>query len=139
MVPPNKNAAALGATIGRTCKSYGVDVVFIASTDLTHYGPRYGFVPEGIGGPALTWARDVNDRRMIEMIRQMKDEAVVDEARANQNACGAGAVAATLAACKACGAGRATLLEHTTSFEVLRDRFPEPATDAVGYAGMVID
>lgn len=139
MVPANKNAVMLGTTIGRTCKSYGADVVFIASTDLTHYGPRYGFVPQGVGGPALTWARDVNDRRMIEMIRQMNDAAVVDEARANQNACGAGAVAATLAACKAYGAGRATLLEHTTSFEVLRDRFPEPATDAVGYAGMVID
>ncbi|MFQ5424520.1 MAG: AmmeMemoRadiSam system protein B [Phycisphaerae bacterium] len=138
MVPPNDKAAALGTAVGSACRGYGADVLFIGSTDLTHYGPRYGFIPEGVGAGGLEWARDVNDRRMIDAIRAMRDSEVVDEARANQNACGAGAIAATLAACKACGALRATLLEHTTSFEVLRERFPEPASDAVGYAGILI-
>lgn len=138
MVPPNNDAAPLGAAIGRTAKSYGADVVFIASTDLTHYGPRYGFMPHGHGGAGLRWAKDVNDRRMIDAIRAMRESEVVDEARANQNACGAGAIAATLAACKACGANRAALLEHTTSYDVLSERFPEPMSDAVGYAAMVI-
>ncbi|MCZ6816297.1 MAG: AmmeMemoRadiSam system protein B [Planctomycetota bacterium] len=138
MVPPNENAVPLGAAIGRTAKSYGADVVFIASTDLTHYGPGYGFLPHGRGGAGLRWAKEVNDRRMIDAIRALRESEVVDEAKANQNACGAGAVAATLAACRACGATRATLLEPTTSFDVLSDRYPEPMTDAVGYAAMLI-
>ena len=139
MVPPNDDAAALGAAIGRACKSYGADVVFLASTDLTHYGPRYGFVPQGVGAAGLKWARDVNDRRMIDAIRTLRETDVVDEAAAHQNACGAGAVAATLAACRAFECRRATLLEHTTSYDVLSQRFDEPMTDAVGYAGMIID
>lgn len=139
MVPPNDTAAKLGAAVGRACKSYGTDVVFVASTDLTHYGPRYGFVPRGVGAAGLEWARDVNDRRMIDAIRAMRETEVVDEARSNHNACGAGAIAATIAACKAYDCNRATLLEHTTSYDVLSERFDEPMTDAVGYAGMVID
>lgn len=138
MVPPNDKAAPLGAAIGRAAKSYGADVVFLASTDLTHYGPRYGFMPQGHGGAGLKWAKEVNDRRMIEAIRAMREDAVIDEARANLNACGAGAIAATIAACKAYGGDRACLLEHTTSFDVLSERFPEPMSDAVGYAAMVI-
>jgi len=138
MVPANDKAVPLGTAIGRTCKAYGVRVVFLASTDLTHYGPAYGFVPEGIGGAGLRWAKETNDRRMIDLIRAMRECEAVREAEANRNACGAGAIAATIAACKACGATQATVLEHTTSYDVLSRMFPEPMRDAVGYAAMVI-
>jgi AmmeMemoRadiSam system protein B len=137
MVPVNENAGALGAAIGRACKGYGVDAVFLASTDLTHYGPSYDFAPRGVGPDGLRWAKEVNDRRMIDLMLAMHEKAAVKEAMTNRNACGAGAIAATIAACKAFGAGRATLLEHTTSYEVLRERFNEPMRDAVGYAAIV--
>jgi MEMO1 family protein len=137
MVPVNENAVALGAALGRACKSYGVDAVFLASTDLTHYGPSYDFTPRGVGPEGLRWAKETNDRRMIDLMLTMCESDVVREAVANRNACGAGAIAATIAACKAFGAGRATLLEHTTSYEVLSERFDESMRDAVGYAALV--
>ncbi|MEK6642915.1 MAG: AmmeMemoRadiSam system protein B [Planctomycetota bacterium] len=137
MVPVNERAAALGTAVGQVCKQSGVDAIFLASTDLTHYGPSYSFAPQGVGPEGLRWAKDVNDRRMIDLILAMREGEAVNEACANWNACGAGAVAATIAACKAIGAGRATLLEHTTSYEVLRERYHEPPHDAVGYAGLV--
>jgi AmmeMemoRadiSam system protein B len=123
MIPANDKAVALGAAVGRACKAYGANVVFLASTDLTHYGPAYGFTPEGVGG---------------DLILAMRENEAVKEAVANRNACGAGAIAATIAACKASGATQATLLEHTTSYDVLSRTFPEPMRDAVGYAAMVI-
>src|SRR5262249_7614038 len=126
MVPVNENAATLGAAIGRGCKAYGVDVVFFASTDLTHYGPSYDFSPHGVGPDGLRWAKDVNDRRMIDLMLAMREADAVKEAVSNRNACGAGAVAATIAACKTFGASQATLLEHTTSYEVLKERYDEP-------------
>lgn len=138
MVPVNEHAAGLGSAVGQACRDYGVDAIFLASTDLTHYGPSYGFTTHGVGPEGLTWAKDVNDRRMIELILAMREGDAVHEALANHNACGPGAVAATIAACKAYGARGATLLEHTTSYEVLRDRYREPARDAVGYAGIVL-
>lgn len=137
MVPAGEHAAMLGSAVGRACRAFDADVLFVASTDLTHYGPRFGFAPRGVGPEGVAWARDVNDRRMIEAIRAMREDAIVPEARANLNACGAGAVAATIAACKVLGASRAELLEHTTSHDVLRSIEPE-AQDSVGYAGMVI-
>lgn len=137
MVPPGDHAAMLGSAVGRACKAFDADVLFVASTDLTHYGPRFGFAPRGVGPGGIAWARDVNDRRMIEAIKAMREEAIVPEARANLNACGAGAVAATIAACRALGASRAELLEHTTSHDVLRSIEPD-ARDSVGYAGMLI-
>ena len=136
MVPPTDKAAAVGAAVGLTCRSYGVEAVFIGSTDLTHYGPSYGFAPTGVGPDGLQWAKEVNDRRMLDLILAMREREAVAEADANQNACGAGAIAATIAACKACGAAKAELLWHTTSQETAAAEGGDPF-DAVGYAGVV--
>lgn len=137
MVPAIENAAVVGAAVGQLCKETALDVIFLASTDLTHYGPSYGFAPRGVGVEALRWAKEINDRRIIDVMLALNEGGVVKEARTNWNACGAGAVAATIAACKAMGAARGELLVQTTSYEVLRDRYGEPPTDAVGYAGVV--
>lgn len=139
MVPVNDKAVALGRAVGQACRNYGVNAVFICSTDLTHYGPAFQFTPEGVGPAGLAWAKDVNDRRMIDLMLAMRAEDAVEEAVRNRSACGGGAIAATLAACAAYGAARATLLEHTTSYEVGRRFGHESARDAVGYAGIVIE
>ena len=73
---------------------------------------------------------------MIDLILAMREDQAAGEAESNQNGCGAGAIAATIAACKSYGATGATLLEHTTSFEVLRELYDEPMRDAVGYAAI---
>lgn len=139
IVPANDQAAALGSAVGKACQTYGVGAVFVGSTDLTHYGPSYDFTPQGIGPAGLAWAKEVNDRRMIDLISAMKAEDAVGEAETNHNACGGGAIAAAITACQAMGAKRAILLEHTTSNEVLSE-LPDPATsDAVGYAGILFD
>jgi AmmeMemoRadiSam system protein B len=61
-------------------------------------------------------------------------EEVVLEAAEHHNACGPGAIAATMAAVERLGATTAALLTHTTSREVLGDR---SFGGAVGYAGIV--
>ena len=43
-----------------------------------------------------------------------------------------------LAACREAGATSATVLRHANSFETLADTHPQPAIDAVGYAGVVV-
>ena len=137
MAPPNENAAALGSAVGIACRNYKANVAFLASTDLTHYGPSYGFTSQGVGRNGIEWAKNMNDRRMIDLIIAMQEGKAVSEAMANQNACGPGAVAAAISAAKAVGATRAELLEHTNSYEVLSAISPEPPRDAVGYTAMV--
>ncbi len=139
MVPVNENAVVVGRAVGRACKSYGVKAVFVGSTDLTHYGPSYHFTPQGLGDDALKWMKDVNDKQMIDLVLAMRADDAVREAVMSKNACGGGAVAATLAACETYGAERAILLAHATSSEIQQSFSAAPSTDSVGYAGILID
>jgi AmmeMemoRadiSam system protein B len=136
VVPPLGNAHEVGQAVARTVQTYEADVLFVGSTDLTHYGPRYQFTPKGIGPDSLRWSKDENDRRLIDLIVAMRADQIVSEVQTHQNACGAGAIAATVAACGQIGASQAVVLEHTTSAEVLGEQFG-PMGDSVGYAGIV--
>lgn len=137
LVEPSPRAIEVGQAVARTVAACQAKVVYLASSDLTHYGPRYGFVPEGLGQEALAWAKQVNDMRLIKVIRQMRVEAICAEIAEHHNACGAGAIAATMAACRAQGASRGVLLAHVSSYEVAGDILGGRDTDSVGYAGIV--
>ena len=137
MVPPSRTAAEVGEAIGRTIKLYNYDALVIGTTDLTHYGPNYGFAPHGVGAAGNAWAKNTNDRRFIDLILELQGADLVPEAAEHRNACGSGAAAATVGAVTALGASRATLLEHTTSAEVLGDAGRRDMADSVGYAGIV--
>ena len=112
-------------------------VVCIASTDLTHYGPRYGFYPEGTGPEAIRWAREVNDMEFINLAIRMEDETLLRTSLEKENACGPAAVATTIAAAKAMGSVRGVLLGHTTSSEILKEKFGRETDESVGYAAIV--
>ena len=84
------------------------------------------------------WVKTENDARMVELMRTLKADAVVAEAAERQNACGAGAVAATVAAAKQLGSTEGHVVEYTTSYDVLRDQlYGDTVRDFVGYVGMV--
>jgi len=136
MVMPGPRAFEVGEAVGRTLRAYDYDAVVVGTTDLTHYGPNYGFTPRGVGAKGHAWAKDTNDRRFVDMVCSMQGDRVVEEAARNRNACSAGAVAATMATAGALGATKGTLLAHTSSAEVMGER-GQDASDSVGYAGIV--
>lgn len=133
LVPPAGEAAALGDSIGGLFADRD-EIVAIGSTDLTHYGPEYGFAPKGTGEDALAWVKEVNDRRIIDLMTAMKAEDIVPEAARHHNSCGAGAIAAAVSFARACGKDSGMLVEYTTSHDVLPRGKP---TMFVGYAGVV--
>ncbi|MBL7214366.1 MAG: AmmeMemoRadiSam system protein B [Phycisphaerae bacterium] len=112
-------------------------IVCIASTDLTHYGPRYGFCPEGTGPKALKWAREVNDMEFIDLALRMEADTLVETAIEKGNACGPAAVATVVSAAKAMGRICGVLLGHTTSSEIMLRKFNEPSEESVGYTAIV--
>ena len=133
MVAPDKQAIRLGEKIGKILAQHNKHVCVLGSTDLTHYGPSFGFIPYGIGEQSLTPMKE-NDQKILQLATEMKAEAVLTEAERHRNACGAGAIAATVAAAKTLGVSHGYILEHTTSQEIMPDR---PVADIVGYAGMI--
>jgi AmmeMemoRadiSam system protein B len=135
-VPAIEEAEQIGRRAAVQVKATGVDAVFLASSDLTHYGPSYGFTPAGVGPAALEWAKD-NDRRLLDLVTAMAVDRIVPEVRTRANACGGGAIAAMLSAVRELGATRAEVLRHANSFETLRNIAQQAPVDAVGYAAVV--
>jgi len=136
-VPPLDAAAVIGTAVAKEVSRSGLRAIYLASSDLTHYGPGYGFAPGGVGQAGLRWAGD-NDRRMLELIERFEPAGIVSEARRHGNACGPGAIAAMLAAARESGARTVRVLRHTNSYETLSAKSPQPADNAVGYASVVV-
>ncbi len=138
IVPPEKQAIELGVCVGDVIsKDENKKVVCIGSTDLTHYGPRYGFTPMGVSESALKWAVSVNDRKFIDLALRLEPESLLASAAENLNACGPGAAAAAIAAAKRLGKTKGTLLAHATSNDVMLQRMGTSSADSVGYAAIV--
>ena len=139
MVPPMEFAVEFGNEVGEVISKLdgGKKIVCIGSTDLTHYGPRYGFAPMGVGEAATKWAKEVNDKEFIEYALAMNAEKILHTAEKNQNACGAGAAAATISAAKKLGKTKGYLLAHTNSNEVMQKKFGRSSKESVGYAGII--
>ena len=138
LVPPTEQAVELGTVIGKILsENEKKKIVCIGSTDLTHYGPRYGFTPMGTGAKAIQWASDVNDREFIDLALKFEPQRMLASAAENYNACGAGAAAAAVAVAKELGRTEGVLLAHTNSNEVMLRKMGTTSTDSVGYAAIV--
>lgn len=134
-VPIRPLGTELGAAAARAAQKLGRKTAFLASVDLTHYGPNYyGFAPHGTGPEAHRWSKEVNDARFLERALALDAAGAYEAGEADQSCCGPAAAAAAAAACKASGATQGVLLEHITSWERGKDG---PPSDFVGYAGLV--
>jgi AmmeMemoRadiSam system protein B len=108
---------ALGAALSRAVE--GLDVLMIASTDLSHYYP------------AETAERI--DRVSIEDIRSFEPERLmIDLEEQKAEACGGGPTVAVMTALRATGATRMEISAHCTSGDVTGDR-----RSVVGYCSAI--
>ncbi len=135
MMPPVKHAVEIGAILGKIAlKSIKKKIIIIGSSDLTHYGWNYGFAPYGIGQTGHDWVVKDNDKRIVDLAVKVNPDKIVPEAEKSSNACGAGAIAASVASAKAYGINEGELLDYTTSCDVMPDY---GNSSFVGYAGIV--
>ena len=130
-VPPARKSLEIGRAVVDIANRFDLRIKVIGSTDLTHYGRNYGFVSEGTGSQAVDWVRNHNDRRIIDLMRDMDAEKVIDEALDSHNACCSGAAATAIEAAKHLGADQAETIAYSTSYD------KSPADSFVGYVGMV--
>ena len=136
MVAPGPDAVAIGQAIGRVLAAGAPQARVVGSSDLTHHGGQFGS-PGGTGEDGVEWSA-ANDRRLLDLIERMDAEAVVPEVAARGNACGAGAIAATIAASREMGATRGVCVQYTNSYRVVREIYPDVRDyTTVGYACVV--
>jgi AmmeMemoRadiSam system protein B len=129
--PASDRAVKLGEVIASVLVTKGMSAVFIGSADLTHYGPNYGFSPQGEGNVAVEWVKNQNDRSVIDKALEMDASGVIADARAKHNTCSSGPIASVIASCAKHGISKGNLVEYYTSYDVM------PGTSFVGYAAIV--
>jgi AmmeMemoRadiSam system protein B len=129
--PPSLKSVEMGKTVAEVARKMGLNILVLGSTDLTHYGPNYGYTPKGRGKAALQWAREINDRSVIAAILSMDPLSIIRDSQQKHNACCSGAAAAALSAGKALGAVQSKLVTYASSHD------KSPGESFVGYAGIV--
>ena len=130
-VGAGNEAVNLGRCIAGAAKEYAEPVCIVGSTDLTHYGPNYGFVPHGTGRQAREWAQKVNDTGIIRHMLEMNPLKVLEWGNQNQAACSAGAAATAIEYASLCGCEEGVLIGYESSFDL------HPDSSFVGYAGII--
>lgn len=128
-VPEDDQAVALGELLAEWSNAHAVRLFVLGSTDLTHYGPNYGFMPAGTGKQAEIWASN-NDREFIDACLAQDSQAVLHAGRDLQAACSSGAAVCTISYAKALQASHGKLLAYETSLAKHKD------SSFVGYASI---
>ncbi len=129
--PLSLRAEAVGREAAEIAKREGISILAIGSTDLTHYGPNYGFMVKGTGRASVEWVKKENDKGFIDRALKMDVEGVLKHSIENESACSGGAAVSAISTCKALGAEKGILLDYYTSYDVMPDE------SFVGYAGIV--
>lgn len=107
-------------------------ICIICSSDFTHYGPNYRYVPFNENIKEKLYELD---RKAIEFIINFNAEGFLDYVRTTgATICGAKNIAVMIELCKRLGSKKARLLRYYTSGDISGDY-----TDAVGYASVIFE
>lgn len=106
------------------------DLTVVGSSDLTHYGPTFGFTDHGTGEAAHLWVRESNDARILEHLARIDPAGVLEAAHRDHSACSAGAAATAAGFARSAGCNDAELIGYHTSYDC------RPSDSFVGYAGV---
>jgi AmmeMemoRadiSam system protein B len=129
-VSPTHDAVILGETLYDLAASTNRSVAVIGSTDLTHYGPAYGFTPAGSGDKAVEWVKNKNDRVFLDFLLRMEAEEAMAHARTNSSACSAGGAAAAVSFSRKMGVEAGSLVGYRMSCDL------HASESFVGYGGV---
>lgn len=130
-VAPSFFAPIIGIMAVEAAETLNREIRVIGSTDMTHYGPNFGFTPAGPGKEAVEWVKTKNDSAAIDAMKAMDDKAILAQGLDHHNMCCPGAVAAAAAAARKMGATKAQVLAYASSFD------KNPSESFVGYTGML--
>lgn len=123
----------IGKSISKAIEETSRDVVFIASSDFTHFGPNYAYTPvDGTVEDKLDFIENV-DKDAGEKVTNLDPEGfseVMDEYDAT--ICGYGPIIAMLYAVKN-RSNEGSIVDYTTSYEVSGN-----PNSIVGYCGIVL-
>lgn len=130
---PDESALELGSCLARIADKTGRNLAVAGSTDLTHYGPRYGFTPYGEGAGIPGRVEEEHDRPFLQALLDNRLHEALGLAAEKRSACSAGAAVCAVRFAQERGAERGTLLGYRSSAEL----YPEDSF--VGYGALYFE
>lgn len=129
--PRHGDPVKLGSTLGERFFGQG-NVVILAVSTLTRYGPERSFAPAGVGPSAERWVHE-NDARVVKYLETLSAERIVQEVMAQRSASDPGALAAAASAARR----RDGWTGHVVGYESQRPADEPIFQSAVSLLGMV--
>lgn len=127
-ISPNFSHEELGAAIHKL----GDDICVLASSDMTHYGANYGYIPFKTEIKEHMYNLD---REAIKQICKLDTKAFMGHVqKTGATICGFAPISVFIDYGKAIGAENAKLLEYYTSGDITGDY-----SNSVGYAAIVVE
>jgi len=129
-----KTCREIGNKIADIVNKLKRKVLVIASSDFTHYGSMYGYLPfSGDSEQVIKKIKEI-DMNIINFIKKLKPEDMIKTCDGKRlTICGYGPIASMLFAAKKLNAKKGELVNYSTSFDVSRN-----LGAVVGYAGIAI-
>lgn len=131
-----KTSKEVGEGVASAIKESEKEVFIVTSTDLTHYGAMYGYVPVGTSPmeKVIAWVHET-DGKIIKTIESLDAEGLIDLViNEGLTMCGCAPVAAGIIAAKALGGTKGKTLKYATSYDIRGSK------DAiVGYLSVAIE
>ncbi|OQX30081.1 MAG: AmmeMemoRadiSam system protein B [Spirochaeta sp. LUC14_002_19_P3] len=128
-LPADKRAVEFGIHLAAAAKTAGRRLAVLGSTDLTHYGPQYGFCPPESRANPVQWVKK-RDERILEALVNFEGEKALTLANKEQSACSSGGAVGAMSFAKTAGAVQGRVLSYATSRDV------HPGNSFVAYAGV---
>ncbi|MDR1893655.1 MAG: AmmeMemoRadiSam system protein B [Spirochaetales bacterium] len=132
-VPPDSSALALGRRLRAWEELTGETLGVVASTDLTHYGPNYGWTPLLGQPPAAVrlWAKEENDLPFLRALAEGREGEAITQALGRRSACSPGPAAAAVSFARASGRLPGRITGYSSSADI------HPSDSFVGYGGVI--
>ncbi|MBN2658803.1 MAG: AmmeMemoRadiSam system protein B [Spirochaetales bacterium] len=129
-VPAGPSALLFPDTVQEILLKSNLKAAFIGSTDLTHYGPNYGFAPEDSLENPRKWVED-SDRKILEAMKTFSGADILRYGSDDSSACSAGAAAAASLLGRISGSVQGRLLWYETSLT------RHQSSSFVGYGSLI--
>jgi AmmeMemoRadiSam system protein B len=127
---PDESAVETGRALYKAAEKLGRKCAVIGSTDLTHYGLNYGFMPpDSLDDPA-GWV-EKRDRALIGDLLDMKGKKALERAERDHSACSAGGAVTALAYAGCFPGAKGFLVGYDTSLS------RHSGGSFVGYTGIL--
>lgn len=131
IISPDINIKSFAEKISELLKKTKKTAGFIASSDFTHYGRTYGFVPFSSNIKENLFNLD---KGAIERIKKLDSKEFFDYIdKTGATICGQYPIAALIESAKILGAEKAELLKYYSSGDIVKDY-----DNSVGYASIVV-